>query len=257
MVPELNSPVPEAFQVEVQGFSGPLDLLCHMVESREIEASQIKVSEVIALYGAYLARVGGLPIAALADFIVQAAHLVLQKTLALLPRPQPEPQDWEDPQLSEDEPNLEELLERYRPYRRAAALLEQLKASADQRYFRRGEAMAPVFDLGDLYSLSLQWLDLLGRRRPRWEDQDWEDWEIQGVPPAIPDAVQVENRMDRIMERLALFPQGLSLRDLLHHEPGRGPLVVTLLALLELSRQNKVRLSQREMFGDVLIGVPA
>ncbi len=247
---------PEAFRVHIEGFSGPLDLLCHMVEFKEIEAANIKVSEVISLYGVYLARIGNLPIAALAEFIAQAAHLVLQKTLALLPRLQSAPDDFglDDGEIFQDEePDLETLLERYRPYRKAASLLEQLKHSADRRRFRPSDPMPPIFDLGDLYSLSSQWLELLGRRRSFSNEEDWDSWEMEGVPPAIPDEIQVETRMERILERLSLFHQGLSMRALLQDEPGRSAVVVTLLALLELSRRDQVKLSQKEMFGDVLI----
>ena len=73
------------------------------------------------------------------------------------------------------------------------------------------------------------------------------------MPAQIPDEVQVENRMERVLERLTAFSEGLSLRSLLKEEPGRGALVVTLLALLELSRRNFVTLVQKELFGDVFI----
>ena len=129
-----------------------------------------------------------------------------------------------------------------------------LKAKAHRRRFRKGEALDPFFDLGDLYSLSLQWLELLDRRRSaRLELLDEDDWDDGGVPAQIPDEVQVENRMERVLERLTAFSEGLSLRSLLKEEPGRGALVVTLLALLELSRRNFVTLVQKELFGDVFI----
>jgi segregation and condensation protein A len=59
--------------------------------------------------------------------------------------------------------------------------------------------------------------------------------------------------MSRILERLKIFSSGLSMRLLLKEEPGRTSLVVTLLALLELSRRNRVALLQKELFGDVFI----
>ncbi len=242
------------FQIEIDGFSGPLDLLCHMIDQNEIEAANISVSEVIAIYGAYLGAAGAMSIADTAEFISQAAHLVRQKTFSLLPRCEPVPDD--DEPLPMDEPaGIEGLLERYRPYRKAVSVLAELKEKADRRRFRRGEALDPFFDLGDLYSLSVQWLDLLNRRRSRTElletDDDWED--DGGVPAEIPDEVQVENRMERVLERLAVFTDGLSMRSVLKEEPGRGSLVVTLLALLELSRRNRVTLTQKELFGDVFI----
>ncbi len=241
------------FQIEIEGFSGPLDLLCHMIDQGRIEAAQISVAEVISIYGAYLAQTGGLPIASVAEFIAQAARLVRQKASSLLPRYEIHKDDGEIAVLDDTE-NVESLLERYRPYREAVSRLIGLKEKADRRRFRKGEALNPFFDLGDLYSLSLQWLELLDRRRSaRLELLDEDDWDDGGVPAQIPDEVQVENRMERVLERLTAFSEGLSLRSLLKEEPGRGALVVTLLALLELSRRNFVTLVQKELFGDVFI----
>ena len=145
------------------------------------------------------------------------------------------------------------MIERYRPYREAASLLSELKMRADKRHFRRGEDFDPFFDLGDLYSLAMQWLDLLNQRSHRnFEIDDDDSWQDDGLPAEIPDEVQVENRMERILERLETA-KILSLRSLLKEEPGRASLVVSLLALLELSRRNKVTLTQKELFGDVRI----
>lgn len=241
------------FQIEIEGFSGPLDLLCHMIDQNEIEVSQISVSEIISIYSAYLSASGTLPISSIAEFISQAAHLVRQKTFSLLP--QYDASVAEDDEILIDEPDLASVLERYRPYREAAGVLAELKEKADRRHFRNEEEPEPFFDLGDLYSLSVQWLDLLKRRQstPEIIDGGEEMTVDDGLPAEIPDEIQVENRMERLLERLSVFPEGMSLRSVLSDEPGRGPLVVTLLALLELSRKNLVTLIQKELFGDVFI----
>lgn len=240
------------FTIEIDGFSGPLDLLCHMVDSKEIDAAKISVSDVISIYASYLAENGGLPIAQIADFISQAAHLLRQKASSLLPRLDDDGGADED---YDGGGEVEELLERYRPFREAAAKLLELKERADKRRFRAGEPFEPMYDLGNLYSLSVRWIELLERYRrdraiARLDETEWED---DGVPAEIPDEVQVESRMERVMERLEAFPEGLSLRFLLSDEPGVAPLVVTLLALLELSRRNRLTLTQEELFADVII----
>lgn len=242
------------FEVEIDGFSGPLDLLCHLIDRKEIEASQISVSQVISIYTAYLAKTEARSISSVADFISQAARLVRQKTFSLLPRYEPDALPEED--FLTDDADLPQLIERYRPYRKAAVMLAELKEKADRRLRRRGETGDPFFDLGDLYSLSRLWLDLLNRRRTRGfdllltEDEGGGD---DGVPAEIPEEVQVEKRMARVMERLQVFADGLSMRSLLKEEPGRASMIVTLLALLELSRRNQVTLLQKELFGDVFI----
>lgn len=244
------------FRLEIEGFSGPLDLLCHMVESQEIRAADVKVSQVVSLYGAWLAECGKVDLDELASFIAGAARLVLQKTKELLPRPEEPASDEPD---DDGEMNLEEFLQGYRPYRKAAGLLAELYEKAAGRAFKDASPLPASFDLGDLMGLSLTWLSLYERRRAAaeaaWEPEHWED-EIGGVPLAIPDEQQVQQRMDGVMERLAVVGP-TSLRALLSDDPGRGPLVVTLLALLELSRRNMITLAQEVMFGDVQISLRA
>lgn len=239
------------FNIEIEGFSGPLDLLCHMIDQSEIEAAQISVSEIVSIYAEYLARKSDSSIVQIAEFISQAAHLVRQKAFSLLPRYVPHEEDDADDIVIDDDSPVTDILERYRPYREAASLLAALKADADKRRFRQNIESNPFFDLGDLYSLSLQWLDLLNRKRQSFEQTE-DLWQEEDLPAEIPDEVQVENRMERILERLEVL-KTLSLRSLLVEEPGRAPLVVTLLALLELSRRNIVTLTQKELFGDVSI----
>ena len=89
------------FEIAIEGFSGPLDLLCHLIDQNEIEATQISVSEVVSIYAAYLAQNGELPIASVAVFISQAAHLVRQKTFSLLPRYAPAQEEIFDEDIPE------------------------------------------------------------------------------------------------------------------------------------------------------------
>jgi segregation and condensation protein A len=124
-------------EITIDGFSGPLDLLCHLVESRQMQAAKIKVAQLVRIYGAYLAKTQKASADALAEFFFMAAELLLQKTLSLLPSA-PEEEYPED--AEEDDPAGEEelmaRLARYRPYRAATAWLEERKVRQD-RCFRR------------------------------------------------------------------------------------------------------------------------
>ena len=75
----------EVFEVSVDGFSGPLDLLCHLVESRQMQASRIKVAHLVRIYGAYLARTRSASAETIAEFFFMAAGVLLEKNRAPLP----------------------------------------------------------------------------------------------------------------------------------------------------------------------------
>lgn len=71
--------------VELEGFSGPLDLLCHLVESGEMSASEISVSELIRVYSDFLIRNERATINEMAAFFSLTARLLLGKLKAILP----------------------------------------------------------------------------------------------------------------------------------------------------------------------------
>ncbi|MBL3572372.1 MAG: segregation/condensation protein A [Synergistaceae bacterium] len=242
-----------SFDVDFEGFSGPLDLLCLLVETREIEAAAVPLAEVVHRYAAFLLERRDISIARVAEFLALAARLLLGKIQALFPGyPKADPEDSSD--LTEGE-DLTSLLERYRPYRKAAAYLGHLQTQRERHFLRPPEEGPPYYDLGDLWGLALLWWERIAScNRARHKVQESWDEEIDdGIPEAIPDEDQVERRMEELASRIAVTRGGLSLRVLIRREKGRMDLIVTLLALLEMSRLGRVALVQEEVLGDVQV----
>lgn len=243
-----------AIDVELEGFSGPLDLLCHLVESREIEAASISVNELVHAYAVFLQDNRRVPINTLAEFMALAARLLVGKLKALFPIPGIADNGQETEDL--DDEDLMVILTRYRPYRNAAQNLIQLQKHRERHFTRPPEEGPAFFDLGDLYSLSYFWWKLTetpGTQPPETEEGDWWDDHIpEGVPDAIPEGIQVDLKMEDLRNKLS-GGQDLSLKDLMDPFGGRPLLIVTLLALLELSRLGEVNIRQKEVLGDVRI----
>ncbi len=245
-----------SFDVDFEGFSGPLDLLCLLVETREIEASSVPLGDVVHRYAAFLVRSREVSLARAAEFLSLAARLLLGKVQALFPRPKEEILDERDD--GADEEALRALLERYRPYRKAASFLFRLQAQRQRSFLRPPEEGPPLYDLGDLWGLSLLWwrtLEIFQRRQAQdgSESSRHDEGHDEGIPEAIPEEVQVERRMEEILFSLSTEETGLPLARILRHERGRINLIVTLLALLELSRLGRVSLAQKEVLGDVQV----
>ena len=254
------------FDVSVEGFSGPLDLLCHLVESRQLEASHIKVTQLVRVYGVYLARTQRVSAETLAEFFYMVAGLLLEKTRSLLPGAESVPITDEE-LMDVDEDAILETLARYRPYRSAYLWLAE-RREREARSFRRiadpsgkeptGE---PEYEVGDLYFLSRVWWGLFerysearARARKSQEDVDVDmdgpDWD--GLPGALPDEAQIENRIGELEEYLA-HEQVLFLSALCRAARSVKVLVVTLLALLEMCRMGKISIEQEALFADVKI----
>lgn len=249
------------FQVTLGDFSGPLDLLCGLVESRAMDVSKVKLTDVLTQYVSYMLVSKKATLDELAEFFSLASRLLLRKVRALLPRADGEDEaqdgfgEGEDADLlSEvemDEETLAALLERFKPYRTAAGRLAALKEARERSFVRiSDEGGPPWYDLGDLYSLATLWWGLI-EERTRRRDSSSEEGFLREIPDAVPEEVLVEQRMDEVR----VFLRGSerrTLRGLLEHFPPNS-LIVTLLALLELSRLGMLNLVQAEAWGDVEI----
>lgn len=247
-----------AFDVTLEGFSGPLDLLCSLVESRTISASRVRVSEVVRLYGSYLARGDVFTIREMAEFFALAARLLLGKIQAIVPGAFSEeplcPEEKDDALLAEDDGDVEAALERYRPFRAGARVLEECFRRRSAYIGRASEEGDPAFELGDLYSLALLWWTLEGRRRTGAEDVLEDPWDDEGIPALVPEESQVESRMAHL--RTLLDGGGVwPLEALLETSCGRASLVLTLLALLELCRLGEIHMIQERCFGNIRIAL--
>ncbi|MDR3264387.1 MAG: segregation/condensation protein A [Synergistaceae bacterium] len=248
----------ESVEISINGFSGPLDLLCHLVESRQMQASEVRVTQLVRIYGAWLLKTRKASVDMLAEFFYMVAGLLLQKTLSLVPGAVlEEPED--DGELPLDEEELMEKLARYRPYRTATAWLEERKLLRERRFRRivSGEASAvePGYDIGDLYFLSRVWWGLFERYSREEETfvTDFMEEEWNGMPEALPEESQIEGRIAELEEKLRLSPV-LSLNALWKLSPPNvGLLVVTLLAVLEMCRMGKISIEQETLFSDVKI----
>lgn len=258
-------PVSKGVEITIEGFSGPLDMLCHLVESRQMQASKIKVAQLVRIYGAYLLKTQKASVDALADFFFMAAELLLQKTLSLLPSAPLENED-EDFQATDEDAALMEKLARYRPYRAATAWLLERKARQDKCYRRLSETEntgEPIYEIGDIYFLSRVWWGLIERALPKKHDaQDINGLDLDldidseeawdGVPEILPEESQIESRIAELEEKLRVLPF-LSLISLWRVAPTIKTLVMTLLAVLEMCRMGKVTIEQETLFSDVTI----
>lgn len=243
-----------AFEVVLEEFSGPLDLLCALVESRSIAASRVRVADVVRLYSVYLSKKGAMTIRELAEFLSLAARLLLGKILAILPSlhgeseiAEEEPIDFEE-SIPED---IEAALARYRPYRAAASVLRTLFERRSACFSRPGDEEPPYYDLGDIYTLAALWWEKVAQAKAKAGIEEEDDYyEDNGIPEEVAEEDRVETRMGDI-RALLTGKGGMRLDELLNGSMSRSLLVLTLLALLEMSRLGEVRLGQKELFGHV------
>ncbi|MFQ6101209.1 MAG: segregation and condensation protein A, partial [Anaerolineae bacterium] len=221
-------------------FEGPLDLLLHLIEQEELDITTVALAQVTDQYLAYLAELERRRVKELADFLVVAAKLVLIKSLALLSRP-----SKLAPEAEEVGDELVRQLQEYKRFKEVAALLHEREKRGLHSYVRIAPLPRPEPQL-DLGGVTLH--DLVAVVQ--------EALDAMPAPPAgeivAPVTVTVAEQISHIEERLARRRQVL-FREVLSHVTTRVEVVVTLLALLELIKQDRVRVRQERLFGEIII----
>ena len=259
MVQEEAAPTPETvadsqlslftgFPVTLEIFEGPLDLLLHLVRREEVDIGEVRIADVTDQYCAYLRTMEQLNIHLAADFVVIAATLMLIKSRWLLPvNPAGAEVEAAEEDIAPDpEAELHRRLQEYRAFREAAELLDESRKER-QRIFLRGAhdgevgtGFVPLEDVS-VFDMISAVQRMLERARP--------------LPPARvrTPAVTVADRLEDIVIQLTAEKRPLSFSELVPLPTTRLFIIVTFLAILELIRRRRLRVSQSSPMSDFMV----
>ena len=227
---------PNALEIILDTFEGPLDLLLYMIKRQNLDILDIPIAEITRQYMKYIDLMKELRIELAAEYLVMAAMLAEIKSRMLLPRPEIGAEE-EDPRAE-----LVRRLQEYEQYKDAAEQLDGLpRVGRDLIEVRtaaphvRIERPQPKVELEELIAALT---DVLGRA------QMYRHHQVQG------ESLSVRERMSIVLEHVQRtgFVEFTALFT--PHE-GRQGVVVTLLALLELLRESLVDLVQATPFGPI------
>ena len=228
------------FEVDLPVFSGPLAVLLHLIESRQLDVLTVPLADLADRYVAHLAT-HPVDSAQLAEFVAMAAQLILLKSRSLLP-------EGVGPAVAEaaDEADEEELRQRLIEYRimrdASVALGERDLASPMQRREPRDSDL-PVAVVAPLpASVLAEALRILAA--------------IPEPEPSPPEIVarEITIAMQIMVLRAALAAGGkVVLQQILATCRSRTEATVTLLAALELIRRRQVTVRQRDLFGPIVL----
>jgi len=232
------------YQVKLEVFEGPLDLLLKLIEQEALDITAISLARVTDQYLAYLHVVEEVRPGELADFMVIAARLLLIKSRALLPKPPKIVEEEED--VGDD---LVRQLREYRLFKHAAQFLAAREQAGMQMYARSmpvsqsPQSRKTRIDLGDTST------DDLIRVLRALLDQPGQTTDSTAL---LPHRVTIEQKIEQIVACLTTSPS-LTFRSLLTDVTSRVEVIVTMLALLELVRRRQVSVHQDQLFGEILI----
>jgi segregation and condensation protein A len=234
----------EAYRIELPDYQGPLDLLLFLIDKDELDIYDIPISRITDQYLKYLDIIQQLSLDNAGEFLVMAATLIKIKSSLLLPvQPTDEDSDEEDPRAE----LVRRLLE-YRRYKDMASNLSDMEKdrsllhTRDSRYPFLGENReAPQLKLG-MFDLLLALSDV------------YERVTSEAVHTVHRVVYTVEEKVKLIHARLCKS-RTLRFDELFDEDTIKMEVVVTFMAILELTRQQLISLMQTEPMGMIWVKV--
>ena len=230
---------PDALQIFLEAFEGPLDLLLYLIRKQNFNILDIPMAAVTRQYLTYVDEIRASNLELAAEYLLMAAMLIEIKSRMLLPpRKSAEGQEAEDPRAE----LVRRLLE-YEQIKLAATGLAQLPQFG--RDFLRAQvyveqALTPRFPDVALADIQQAWADILRRAK------------LVQHHRITREELSVREHMSIVLKKL----QGrrfAPFEDLFDAAKGAPVLVVTLIALLELAKENLVEITQAEAFAPIYV----
>ena len=229
---------PDALEVFLETFEGPLDLLLYLIRKHNLDVLDIPMAQLTEQYLQYVELMRQKSLELAAEYLVMAAVLIEIKSRMLLPRPAASTQDESDPRAE-----LMRRLLAYEQMKLAAQRLDALpQAGRDFALVQVGIEQAAAQALPDINTEDLRqaWLWLLMRANVNQHHR------------VTRDQLSVREHMTRIL-RCLQDVKFLEFTQLFSPQLGVPRLIVTFLAILELARETLIEVTQQEPYSPIYV----
>ena len=230
---------PDALEIILEAFEGPLDLLLYLIRRQNLDILEIDVAEITKQYMGYIDLMSTIQLELASEYLVMAAMLAEIKSRILLPRQVAEDDDEGDPRAE-----LIRRLQDYERFKMAAEDIDEMPRMG--RDIHQASAESPDKKNEKLYSevqmqeLLIALLDVVKRA------EMFESHHIEL------EKLSTRERMSQILENIR-DKQFVPFVTLFKKSEGRLGVVVTFLAIMELIRESLVEIVQNESFGPIHI----
>ncbi len=234
---------PEALEVFLETFSGPLDLLLYLIRKQNLDILDIPIAEITRQYIGYIELMQEMRFELAAEYLLMAAMLAEIKSRMLLPRPTEEEGTEEDPRAE-----LVRRLQEYERYRQAAESVDRLPRVGREVHLvviegghtkvTRPPVNVSMFELLDAFREVLKRAELYKHHH------------------ILREPLSVRERMTQILGKINA-ESFVSFDGLFDLSEGRMGLVVTFLAVLELLKESLLVIVQQEPFAPIHVKAAA
>jgi segregation and condensation protein A len=235
--------LPMSYQIKLEIFEGPMDLLLHLIKKHELDIYSIPIALITQQYLEYIDLMKSLDMEIAGEFLVMASTLTHIKSKMMLP-PSENP-DIEDDGLDPQAELIRRLLE-YKSYKEAALSLEDKEATWSQVYTRPADISPDLPSDDEPLLFDFHLFDLLAALKDIMARVPDADFEITS------ETVSITEKISRILSRLESVDSML-FSDLFEGSTSKAQVIGTFLALLELVKTRVVKAFQVEQFGAIRI----
>ena len=235
------------YEIKLENFEGPLDLLCHLIDKNKMDIYKVKISDITDQYIDYIKKMESLNLEITSEFLIMASTLLYIKSKGLLPKT-----------TLDDEAEIteEELIRRvidYKKYKEISKVLKQEYEIYSKRFYKLPDKVTlPKQELEKTYDNALipqNYQNILDRQVEKLNINSKENME----KIALNETVTITSKVKIILKELLKKPK-IIFNQLFKVEKSSALDVVTaFLGVLELNRRNKVTVKQEKIFGDIVI----
>ena len=233
------------YEIKIENFEGPLDLLVHLIDKNKMDIYDIKISEITEQYIDYLRKMEDMNLVVASEFAIMASTLLYLKSKKLLPKHEE----------NEEELTEEELIRRIIEYKKYKEISSSLKSNYEinsKRYFGFAEKLQlPKQEIDVKYEPSIiveKYKELLYRNE---EKANVNARNIEKI--ALVDTYTVHDKVKEMFRELLHKPSFIFNKIYTLNKCNKQEVVTAFTGLLELSRRSKVITEQDELFGDIKV----
>ena len=233
------------YEIKIENFEGPLDLLCHLIDKNKMDIYDIKISEIADQYIEYINAMEEANLEITSEFLVMASTLLYIKSKGLLPN-QVE---------NEEELTEEQLIERIIEYKKYKEITKKLKEGYEE-FSKRFFKFAEVIELPK-QKLEVEYeKDVLPQIYSQIIQRNQEKINVNAKnieKIAITETYSVGSKVKEMFRELIRKPKFVFNKLYSLSKCNKQEVVTAFTGLLELSRRNKVVTVQEELFGDITV----
>ena len=233
------------YNIKLENFEGPLDLLCHLIDKNKMNIYDINLSEITEQYIEYINKMERMNLEVTSEFLMMASTLLYLKSKKLLPNPVEEEEELTEEQL------LQRIME-YMKYKEITKKLKEMYLNSNNIIFKLPEEIElPKQKLEKEYQKEVIpqiYSEIIEKNANRLNENAKNIEKI-----AITETYTVADKVKTMFKELIHNKKFIFNRLFSSKKCSRPEIVTAFTGLLELSRRSKVLTSQEQLFGDITV----